>query len=778
MKNKIRYLTLALCLTLSVVATVPIAGANDEFTASPERRAELLAKVQARNKERATPKGPAATIVDNGQAAAVIVCVEEMAAGKLLQDWVKRMSGAELPIVDQPVAGRVSIYVGKPALDAGLKLSDIESRSNEGLRVKCDGKNVFIAGQSSSATMRAVGRFLEEEFGCRWFADTEWGRVYPDLKTLKVRQGEFKETPGFISRRIWGPEGAFQNQQWKLWNGEGGTGIPMNHSWSFLGKQDFKDHPDWFRMDESGKRIDGPWYNLGNPEVRKKFIEWGLKTSQQGKKSISLSPPDDHREDFSPEAKKYDNLDIIDISSGRVSMTDRFLGMANEVAATLYKLNPAILCGFYAYSDYTMPPTKPELAKLSPALCVWIAPIRYSRYHPIGHPNSSSIQELKRVIDGWSERATSMGLRTYNYNLAEVMTPYSKISTWAHDLPYLFKRGFIGASLESFNDWEIYAPHLYLSIRLSYDPRLDPWEIMADYWDKAYGPAAAAMEKYWMEVDAAFINLKTDTGSIHALHHVYTPERLKTLDGYISEAERLVKDSKGDAYRVNLARRGLTRANFWRSWYDALNRGDIDGTADTLTKWQQFVKESIASKNVNKYADTYLQRFIGKNTWTAYGAIHPKQGLPRKPIGVLPDEWKTATKEEIEKSGATGNPFDAKFSDAAWKTIKTYTDTRNAQGMPEYFGEMWYRTSFKAPKCSPNLLLHFAKADRKVSLYVNGAKVNPTEVEAFVGATIDVTGHLKPGEDNQITVMVRHIPLPELNLGGLVSPIYLLEQTQ
>lgn len=46
---------------------------------------------------------------------------------------------------------------------------------------------------------------------------------------------------------------------------------------------------------------------------------------------------------------------------------------------------------------------------------------------------------------------------------------------------------------------------------------------MADYWDKAYGPAAGIMEKYWMEVDAAFINLKTEAGSIHALHHVYTP---------------------------------------------------------------------------------------------------------------------------------------------------------------------------------------------------------------------------------------------------------------
>lgn len=753
-------------------------GMKDKFTASPERRAELLAKAQARNREQSAAKSTGAMIVENGQAAAVIVCRDEMPAAKLLQDWVRRMSGAELPIADQPVAGRTSVYVGQAAVDAGLKLADLQSRSNEGLAVKCDGRSVFIAGQSAPATVRAVGRFLEEEFGCRWLADTEWGQVYPELKTLRVRTGEFRETPGFVYRRIWGPEGAFRNVPWNLWNGDGGLAIPMSHSWNFLGKEDFKLHPEWFRLDETGKRINGPWFNLGHPEVRKRFLEWALKASDGGRKSISLSPPDDHREDFSPEARRYDNPDVIDPSSGRVSMTDRFVGIANEAATALHKLNPANLCGFYAYSDYTLPPTKPELAKLSPALCVWIAPIRYSRYHPLGHPNSPSIQQLKQIIDDWSGHATSMGLRTYNYNLAEVLTPFSKISTWAHDLPYLRQRGFIGASLESFNDWEIYAPHLYLSIRLSYDPRLDPWEIMADYWVKAYGPAAAVMEKYWLEVDAAFINLKTDAGSIHALHHVYTPERLKLLDGHLTEAERLVKGTKGEAYRVSLARRGLTRANFWRSWYDAMNLGNIDGAAETLMKWGGFVKESIASRNANKYADTYLQRFVGKNTWSAWGAVHPKQGKPRKPIGVLPDGWKTATKEEIEKSGAAGKPFDVKFPDTSWKPIKTFTDTRNAQGLPEYFGEMWYRTSFKASQSSTNLALHFVKADRKVVLYINGAQVNATEVEAFAGATLDVSGHLKPGQENQITVMVRHIPLPEMYLGGLVGPVYVLEQTE
>lgn len=778
-------------LLLASILGPTLASASDstEFTPSPERRAELLAKVRARGKEKAAAiaKGPTLAIVQDGKPTATIVAhtADEVPA-KLLQEWVKLMSGAELPIANQPAAGGANLYVGKAALDAGLKVDDIKSPSGEGLRVKCDGKAVHIGGQCPNAIFRAVGRFLEEAFDCRYFDYTASGRIYPESKTLKVPVFEVSEYPVFTFRTVWGAEGAFGTYQgyggrgaWRYWNGEGGTGIPMNHSWAFIPESEFEKHPEWFRLDENGKRVKGPWPNLGNPEVRKMFIQWAITASEKGKKPLSFSPPDDHREDFSPEAKKYDNPSAIDPTSGRVSMTDRFLGIVNEAATELRRLNPnAPLSGFYAYSDYTLPPTKPELKKLSPNICVWVAPIRYTRYHPLGHPSSPSAQDLKRVVDGWSESASSMGLRTYNYNLADLQVPYSKISTWAHDLPYLHKRGFVGANFESFDEWEIYGPHTYLQMRLAYDPRLDPWEIMADYWEKNYGPAAEVMEKYWMEIDSAFVNMKSDTGSTHSHHKVYTPERLKQLDSWIGEAERLVKGRTMQEARVALARRGLTRAQFWRKWYDAVNRGDIDGTTAIFNDWSQFVNASIKMGHANVYANTYLQRFIGNNTWSAYLHLHPndKKTKPAKVIAVLPDEWKTATQAEIDKSGVKGSPFDVAYDDAAWKTIKTFTDNRNAQGLPEYFGEMWYRCSYKAPQSSKNLLLHFQKADRKVTVYINGRKVNAEEAEGFRGVGIDIAGRLKPGEENQITVMVRHIPLPELYLGGLVGPVYLLDK--
>ena len=54
--------------------------------------------------------------------------------------------------------------------------------------------------------------------------------------------------------------------------------------------------------------------------------------------------------------------------------------------------------------------------------------------------------------------------------------------------------------------------------------------------------------------------------------------------------------------------------------------------------------------------------------------------------------------------------------------------------------------------------------------------MNAKAQDGFYGTVIDVTGYLKPGENNQLTVMVNH-PVPaELYLGGLVDPVCLIEK--
>jgi hypothetical protein len=66
--------------------------------------------------------------------------------------------------------------------------------------------------------------------------------------------------------------------------------------------------------------------------------------------------------------------------------------------------------------------------------------------------------QLAEVIDGWAAATGHIAYRTYNYNLAECLVPFSKLSVWKHDIPYLKEKGCIGINLESLVNWEIYGP--------------------------------------------------------------------------------------------------------------------------------------------------------------------------------------------------------------------------------------------------------------------------------------------------------------------------------
>lgn len=821
-KNKSFVLSMmALMLFVSTGCATALAQNNAEVTTYAPSHNELVKLLEQVKKAeadhaKAKAKAPGIAIVKDGEPAATIVMAPTPPpapvdpndtkrrsapkppageAATLLQEWVKLMSGATLPIATEPSATGINIYVGTAAITAGLDLSGIQSESREGIRIKADDRNVYLGSQQDGhAATRAVGRFLETEFGCRYFSTKEWGRVYPkDLKTLTVMKQDFSEAPTVVARSIWGAKGSFRNQAWSSWNGEGGDVIATGHSWIFLTDADFEKNPEYYRMDENGSRSKGHWYNLGNQELRKRFIEWAVASAKNSGYSISLSPPDGMRPDYSPEAAKYDNPDVIDPSSGRVSMTDRFVGIVNEAAKAIADEGLKTKIGFYAYGDYTLPPTKPEFDKLSPNIMVNIAPIRYSRYHAIGWPHSKLALDLAEVVDGWSKRAGMLGYRTYNFNLAEMFTPFSKLSVWAHDLPYLQKKGTISYNFETLSNWELSAPHFYQSIRLSYDPTADPWLMMADYWHKFYGPAALPIQNYWMAIDNAWVTVNTEAGSYHCLPDIYTPALLAELDGHLAKAEALVKDQPDYAKRVEITRRGLTRAHYWRNWYEAINAGDIDKAQQIYDEWHAFVEVSYKNNDANQYEITYLQRFINGNLSNAYSAIHPRQAVPKAPkgqpqpvgellparkvIAVLPDEWKYQQQEVLDKAGVTGEPTAASYDDSAWQNVKTWSQTLSSQGHDEYIGVMWYRTTVKVPASAKGpMWLHFYKADRKITVYINGQKVSDDEVEGFKGATIDIGNHLKPGQDNQVTVRINHIPLPELNLGGIVAPIYLLEQ--
>jgi hypothetical protein len=178
--------------------------------------------------------------------------------------------------------------VGKAALAAGLRLDDLDSPTQEGLRIVSDGRaKVLLAGQNDDATVKAACRFLEH-LGCRYFMDNPLGEVYPKSKTLTVGKLNLTEKPGFLLRKIWGSQWTGQSL-WKVWNGDGGTPLSTQHAWgAYVDQSLFDIHPEYFAL-RNGERKKGDWY-CTQPRMRRVFAQGVLPGRVQSSISRRMGP--------------------------------------------------------------------------------------------------------------------------------------------------------------------------------------------------------------------------------------------------------------------------------------------------------------------------------------------------------------------------------------------------------------------------------------------------------------------------------------------------------
>src|ERR1043166_3829599 len=162
----------------------------------------------------AAPK--AFVLVQEGRPAATIVLAEKPAenarlAAQELQRYVRKMSGAELPIVtDAQAPSTPLILVGQSRLTdkvAGLQIPSGRTASlrEEGFVVQCRGDQMVLAGNDEEpylGTRYAVVELLHR-LGVRWFMPGEFGEMIPEARTLAIAEMEVRQRPDFTMRNYW-----------------------------------------------------------------------------------------------------------------------------------------------------------------------------------------------------------------------------------------------------------------------------------------------------------------------------------------------------------------------------------------------------------------------------------------------------------------------------------------------------------------------------------------------------------------------------------------------
>ncbi|MFA7160102.1 MAG: DUF4838 domain-containing protein [Kiritimatiellia bacterium] len=145
-------------------------------------------------------------------------------AAKELQAYIKKMSGAELPVVAKPDPKTPSILLG-PAAREKIPAGQMAKVRRDGYIIGIIAGELCIAGIDDSGpqtdieellkkkithsvpawsfqrgTLYGVYRLLEE-LGMRWFMPGDFGERAPEIKSL-VFSGDILENPHFISRTV------------------------------------------------------------------------------------------------------------------------------------------------------------------------------------------------------------------------------------------------------------------------------------------------------------------------------------------------------------------------------------------------------------------------------------------------------------------------------------------------------------------------------------------------------------------------------------------------
>ena len=695
----------------------------------------------------------ALTLVKEGVPQAAIWITEGGGAGRgdreaadELANVVRQMSGAAMAIKSagkdgQPPA-QGAVVVGELAKQAGMAAPP-PTPSGDGYRIQTRGGQLLLAGETAASTYFAVSHLLET-FGCRWFIDNNIGTVLPSMKTIEVGALDIAEQPDFISRAIWGS--SWGSSGWGRHNRLGGMSMQMGHNW-----------PKWFCTTD--------------PQVRADYLASVIeRVKGKGAVSSSLSPPDGVAYCQCERCKALDDPAYLEPSSGKPVMSDRYQEFYNYIAGEVKKVNPeAILC-HYAYADYTLPPRRVKGGLDN--LCVSIAPIRYCRVHSLANPLCESRQRCRAMVEGWGRVEKNMTWREYGYNLAETTVPFSKISIWKDDIPWLKQQGCIGLNIECLYMPHLYGPHIYLVARMAWDADLDVAAVMDDFYTKFCGPAAPHVKAYWERIDAAYVSTPVHAGSFHGVHAFWTPALLKACQDDLAAAAKAAGRDEMIRKRVAMFQMGLDNARHYADWREAVNRCDFAAAQKSYDALLASMDAAFNQKihPTAKYKRGYVERFLGNGQAAGLARV----GDGRKVVVQLPDAW--MFRYDKEDAGEAAGWFKAPVAEDAegWRKVKTYTATLNEQQVPEQLTWMWYQTAFRTPKNLPAgpATLWFMEPDgNEMKVWLNGEVVmEQCKIRSRQPRDIELGARLKPDTEYVVTVKLNHNWISELMLGGILRP--------
>ncbi len=535
-------------------------------------------------------------------------------AAQQLAGYLKQSTGTDFRVVSSEPAGNAgpAVFVGfsAPALarlgepDALAELKDEEHvcRSKDG--------NVFLYGKGMHGQLWAVMLFLEELVGWRWYTPLE-GPVVPSRPVITLEPFDLRRSFSFKFRQmqvLFDPDFYYQhgvNMGWmrKSRPAHFVSRIPytaFTHTlpgyipptpdsryadmFAWQDKKDyFETNPEFFTLDEHGKRVPDRQLCLSNPDLR-------AELTRNVFKDIAHAEGKGWR-------RMYVTLTAADTGGrfcccpGCAALEEEYhtqggplIDYVIEVCGLLKEKRPGVMVKMAAYrrSQTQNPPVLPGDGMLPENLTVSFAPIEDQYFADWRNHRVPLIQDTVNDLFEWGRIAHSfmcwiypspygtgidmpVGMVERVTNNLRVMKDAGADSVFADHITILSRSNF--AELQR-----------YLMLKLMRDINCDTGAAIREFTDHHYGAAGAVMRTYLAELEQCRITMALPPGigegpgavtyksrTFDARTFPYlTVENLRRWQGYFDDMERLTAGQPKALLHVRAERRELDLATLWK----------------------------------------------------------------------------------------------------------------------------------------------------------------------------------------------------------------------
>lgn len=509
---------------------------------------------------------------------------------------LKKISGADFPdVADSSGSGR-RVKIGV--------LSEME-KTPDLIRIETEGENLLLVGGSPRSALYAVYEFLRRELGVRWLWPGDDGEFMPVKSEWRLPKLSFSMTPQFKYRGFHMCGDWYRVKEFHHWmarnllnsHRHGNYSFPdselgfyriySNHN-VFPPKEYFKTNPEFYSL-RNGKRLECQ-ICVSSRECLEVIAD---KLTEE----LKSKPDIDVLSLFLPDNQEYCQCE----KCAKKTVSTGFFDFYSDLTDVLKERFPRLRFATLAYQGYLDAPDSP----IRNSEFIEIATHDRCNIHRLNDPSCErNVRTMKRFND-WKKTGVAIGNYGYEYDIfssVNLFLPFFSVladSVKANgELGSIIILPEVALSPKDGPEERVgtIANRIsqYVMARLMTEPDADWKEILRDYCDYAFGPAAKPIFEYLVEMDRQWNSMTIHRGilgtPVGLAEELITPEIRKLAEQRFNEAERLLREaeSKAESSTESKAENGAIVSGGESL---ALNRAAFEREKALFRQWERFSQD-------------------------------------------------------------------------------------------------------------------------------------------------------------------------------------------